>query len=673
VSAVQADFHPSAQQVFRRLDELCPGAALAAFGQTVFWDEPMKRIALEARDRYAPGRRALAGPHDLDYFSRTPQGAGEGWRALAHNDTTTRDLWSAAGEMAELFGCEAWPARDRLSELGLRLNVALGPKMEGLDRVTEAWGWRGLALTGGDAPVVADLPAAEVAEKLAELVEWAAAGSAQRLARRRDQDAARELGARMAAWVRQAARTAASVSDLMMDLAPRMWELAGGAPAPAFDLARVSDVFRLNTKTAALPRFRLLDLFLRSATAERARAAYDEAVAGASMYALESFGAGAIPFDLYVPGRGRGTLFLLDKHVVAHTNPRTVMEHDGGEMTLARLAEMVERQAGPGAAVAGKAVTLAAMLASEFVFVLNETGSAYMPRVAAFAGGLRRRGLEAAFLPVLRVAYRTWDALSAVDTRLRLPEHLAQAFGAGCASGEEFARRWRCAAKEQHCLLKRLPRLRGAADILSLLGPEKQEEWRERLESYQQAEKTLLAIQCSINDLKAQAQDLRAREERALAEHEEAERLRGRINHERLRPLRLGLEAAADAAERRKLARELQQAEREYAAASELAERKRAERRDLQEKRRLVTEEFRKAERAPEAREARAELGRVERLAERERLCMARRAVLAVECLAHTQARPCAWWLPLVDPSGAWYAEIRRTAEFRLERLDGDV
>ncbi|HRU05983.1 MAG TPA: hypothetical protein P5137_09445 [Candidatus Brocadiia bacterium] len=672
MSAGHAGFHPSAQQVFRRLDALCPGAALAAFGQTVFWDEPMKRIALEARDCFAPGRRALAGAHDLDFFSRMPQGPGQGWAVLAHNDTTTRDLWSAAGEMAELFGCEAWAARDRLTELGLRLNVALGPKLEGLDRVTEAWGWRGLALAGGDAPVVADLPAAEVADKLAQLVEWAAASSAQRLARRKDQEAARELGARMAGWVRQAARTAASVADLMTALAPKMWELAGGAPAPAFDLTRVSEVFRLNTKTAGLPRFRLLDLFVRSATAERAREAYDEAVAGAAIYALEAFGAGAIPFDLYVPGRGRGTLFVLDKHVVAHTNPRTVMEHEGGEMTLGRLAEMVERQAGPGAAVVGKAVTLAAMLASEFVFVLNETGSAYMPRVAALAAGLKRRGLEAAFLPVLRVGYRTWDALSVVDARLRLPEHLAQAFGAGCVSGEEFARRWRCAAKEQHCLLKRLPKLRGAADILSLLGPEKQEEWRKRLESYQRAEKTLLAVQCSVNDLKAQAQDLRTREEQALAEYEEAERLRGRINHERLRPLRGKLAAAGDCAERKRLSKEVAQAEREYAAAAALAEAKRAERRELMEQRRQVTEAFRQAERAPEAREARAELGRVERLAERERLCMARRAILAVECLAHTQARPCAWWLPLVDPSGAWYREIRRTAEFRLERLDGD-
>ena len=44
-------------------------------------------------------------------------------------------------------------------------------------------------------------------------------------------------------------------------------------------------------------------------------------------------------------------------------------------------------------------------------------------------------------------------------------------------------------------------------------------------------------------------------------------------------------------------------------------------------------------------------------------------AFLTAEGLEHTQLRPSAWWLPLVDPSGAWLDAMASGTKARLEPL----
>jgi hypothetical protein len=554
----------------------------------------------------------------------------------------------------------------------------LGAALEGLDRATSAWGWR-CVVRGGEPVVVRDVPVEEVLGPLRELLDWGVEESASCLHGREAQDRAREFGRRLARRVRETAADpdVLSLSDLFLRLASWLWDadaLRSGAPPaqprPGVVFTRLSDLFRLDRATARRPRFRLLDLFLDPATAEAARRAYDTAVEGAPGYALEEFGTGAIPFDLYVPGRGRGTLFRLDGHLVAHTNPRTVIETDRPVCTSACLARRLEEQVAPGAVVVGKAVALAAMLVSEFVFVLNETGSAYLPRTARLIRGLRREGLDFPAKPVLRVRYRAWDALRAVNVRFRLPDHLAQAFGARCVTGREFARRWRCAVRDQERLLHRLRSLRGPADILSFLSLSRQDVWYDRLREYNSAQERLLKVQREVSGMKRRVQDLRDQEDMLLAEQQDMEERAGRLNRGALRPARRRLDVETHAAER--LAHEVDRLRKEHAQMVDRIGRCRAERDKVRAERRDLTQKFRRLEGGEEAREARRVMARVERAAERERLDLARRAILTAEGLPHADLRPSAWWFPLVDPSGAWFGEVRRTAQFRLERLDGD-
>ena len=51
------------------------------------------------------------------------------------------------------------------------------------------------------------------------------------------------------------------------------------------------------------------------------------------------------------------------------------------------------------------------------------------------------------------------------------------------------------------------------------------------------------------------------------------------------------------------------------------------------------------------------------------RLDLVRNAYLTIEGLEHTQLRPTAWWLPLVDPSGAWFDAVVAGTQARLEPL----
>ena len=76
-------------------------------------------------------------------------------------------------------------------------------------------------------------------------------------------------------------------------------------------------------------------------------------------------------------------------------------------------------------------------------------GSAYAPASNLLAEKFRAHGLlTGTFAPIMRVRFGLLDAMKSLDTPIRLPDHLAAAFGAVETTAGQFARTWRDLAAE---------------------------------------------------------------------------------------------------------------------------------------------------------------------------------------------------------------------------------
>src|SRR5436190_4069590 len=149
----------SVKEALGRLEKIAPDAPFLALGQTVFWDEPMKAGIALASKRLGYKREFVAGVHDTDYFAKLPSGKRQPgkFKAFPHNDTTTKGLWSAAGEFSSLFGSETVVTREKLQSGGLRVERVRRARPDILDEATEAWGWRGVVSLDDAPPVTAEL------------------------------------------------------------------------------------------------------------------------------------------------------------------------------------------------------------------------------------------------------------------------------------------------------------------------------------------------------------------------------------------------------------------------------------------------------------------------------------------------------------------------------------
>lgn len=650
------------------LDGSHPRIPLVAFGQSPLWDESLKSIVAAATSR-----PVTLGIHDLDHFSRVRAPLpGAPWQVVPRNDGTLRDVWIAAGELASLFGAEVWPTRHALAAAGVRLDRLLTSRDGGrLDRLTESWGWHGLLQNTLTPYALCDTPAAEIAEPFCALLRTAFAEAASLLARPADRRnvarRGRELVSRVRAFVAEHPRDSAAAlfTDL---LRTAQLEIAGRA-LPNVATTGTREMLQFSPDTASLPRFRFVDVFL-GPTADAARTAYDAAL-DETMSRLSDQGEGALPFEVYVPGRGRAEIRLTNRYLVLNTRPQTEIALREPITHRAALAAVLRDAFGPGVALTGKALVLPAMLSGEFIMLFMETGSAYLPRTQTMLANLRAAGLPIQVHPIARMRVRALDCLAAVDAEFRLPAHLAQAFGRTTVSAAEFARGWSAAVRDQRKLLQDLRNVRTACDLSPFIRHTDHARWFRAMSDASRANAQLLAIQRRADGLRHKGLALRAKEDEVTRELQSLEQRRGEFNRTHLRPLKRALPDVPPH-ERERAAAEYARTDRAGQALLLAIEAKLAERRALRRKRQLLAQDLRRIERGGKAAAARRALARVERLTEAARLGLARNAILASESLPHADVRPSGWWLSAVDPSGRWLAEIARTARYRLEPLVGD-
>ncbi|NMC81752.1 MAG: hypothetical protein GYA63_02730, partial [Armatimonadetes bacterium] len=143
----------SARKILEDLTQRFRGVPILTLAQTALWDDPVKATFKALLDKQMPGARLILAVMDTDYFSRLPRppAGTKPFDVVPHNDGTTQGLWAAVGEMSCLFGAETVPDCHTMASHGVQVHRALSATedSEALDRLTMAWGWRGLAQTRG--------------------------------------------------------------------------------------------------------------------------------------------------------------------------------------------------------------------------------------------------------------------------------------------------------------------------------------------------------------------------------------------------------------------------------------------------------------------------------------------------------------------------------------------
>ena len=653
-----AESDASARDILADLRRRYPDSPFLALGQTVFWDEPVKAVLRRLLDENELGGQMVIGVHDTDYFAKAPVRRETHGRfaLLAHNDGTTKNLWSAAGEISTLFGSETFPSRHDLAKHGVafrKAQSASGLEAQAfLDAVTEAWGWRGLVYTGQRDLIVNRLPLRDVGDGVITMLTWGFENALTQVVPGCCQDEARQVAEMVLGWCREfrAEHPAANLTHLFQHVLPRFYTLLLGHPPENVSVSSTADLLCLRPETAHLPRFRFVNLFLDPATRETALSAYNHVVNGTEMYTLDKFGANALPFDCIVPGRGRGTLRVSPRVLFIETKNPVAIGLKSPITSVQELAETLTNRLGAGVTLVGKAVTLVSMLAQEFIFVFSEEGSMYVRRTRQMNDLLAAQGVALDMRPILRLRYHTWDALDAGRSTLRPAPHLAAAFGQPTVTTPEFAANWKSVIAEQRELCQTSANLRKPLELLDFLQARQPlVGWDERIAAYSQARQNLRRLRNEGErlhaDIAARYAELRELRARTVAlQKQQGEAFRAMPDN-----------LSESAQERASLEAEWQG----------LTPRKR----ELQTEIQHLRARLQSVERGPEAQEARGTLARIEDAAELARLELVRDALLTIEGLAHTNHRPSAWWLPMVDSSGAWFRRIAGTTELYTEPL----
>lgn len=635
------------------LDKEAPDAPLLALGQTVFWDEPLKGGIVRRLRELGDKRPFVAGVHDTDYFAKFGTSKRtRGYAALPHNDTTTKNLWSAAGEFSALFGSETVVAKDYLVQAGGKVAKVEQARPGFLDDVTEAPGWRGVVSLNPDPKITAEKELAPLFPELYDTLDWAVRSSLA-LVSGEHRSGSERTASRLLTMACDASEhpDVTTLADYYEHLIPGLYNLVAGSQVD-LKTTRTSRLLQFNRATADRARFDIVSLFLSNDTRSVAENAYNECLRGTEMYTLDRFGTGALPFDLVIPGVGRGTLRIGNRGGVVQTPNPVGFSFKQRPQTSAELAALIEDKFGPDCVLVGKAVSLILMLAREFVFVFHEGASMYVDRSACMTHRLAESGSPLRLNPILRVKYEPWDAMADCCAWLKLPNDLIRPFGTEELSAPSFAVRWREVGNRQRELLATLAKSRRPLDLLKFFQSALGGNWTCLANEYEGMHSELVDLAEEILEIKRQKQtvldQMRAqRQKKHAIQAAKGEHWRAKFFEKSPDDDDIAVRAVFDD-EYRKADLELDALRQQFRLLSDA------------QSARVSTKAVRRIH------ERRAAIALE---AEMMRLRLIREATLATVGLEKAGHRPSAWWFPLVCPDGAWSDAMFDAATYRLERL----
>lgn len=645
---------PTQEETLAELERTAPNAPFLALGQTVFWDEPVKSLVALKSKELGYSRKFIAGVHDTDYFAKfKSNGLQRGYKALPHNDTTTKGLWSAAGEFSALFGSETIVTKESLLGAGAKLGRIQNQRPGYLDEITEAWGWRGVVSFDPMQRITAEKPTKLVFSELYDTFDWAIQTSLELIAGpHRSESELVADGLRQIACDVADEPSAKTLAGYYRALLPKMYDFAGSTPVD-IDTTATTELLRFNKESVVSTRFDLPRLFLNPKTRELACRAYDESIAGAEMYPLDRFGIGALPFDLYIPGVGRGTLRLGTRGGVVMAPTPVGFSYKKAPASLEELAEILERRFGSDCVLVGKAVCLIGMLAREFVFVFHDGASSYVSRSRLMHQKLAAAGHKLELNPILRIRVEPWNSLTQCCAWFKLPPPLKRPFGVDELSGTSLSVRWKEVFTEQKKELARLKELRRPLDLIEHLNQSVGGQWNCLATQYRDFYSKLVELHSQVTQVKSQKAELVAHIKSLKFELQEIEKAKGQHWRDQIfekSPLQSAWE------QRAKFQEEIESKQAEIRLAKQ-------EWQGLQSQQNsFVTSE--------DVKRIRLLRNNIAFEAELTRVRLIRDAIVASEGLAKAGHRPAAWWFPLVCPDGTWFRETARNAEFWLEQLN---
>ncbi len=664
------------QNTLVTLHQQYPTTPFLALGQTALWDETVKASLCYLMDQLGIQHRFIVAAHDTDYFAKLPgyNGKTDSIISVAHNDGSTRELWSAAGELSALFGSETIPSRDLFAQHHVSLEKASQASgkehNQFVDDITEAWGWRGLVHTGLKNLLSAEVCTCHGVKALLELYDWAIDLSLPIVGEDRA-EVSSKLRAQLLAAKHE---TKGCLSGLFQVLfADIMKNLYHGC---VLETSCSMELFKFNTKTYHLPRFSPAALFLNGETRGTAETAYNNAVCGSDIYTLEKFGIGAIPFDVASLGMGRGTLMVRQRAIEIDFEEPIIITTSEPVTTLKQLAAILEERFGPSVALVGKAVSLISMITQEFIPVMNEEGSAYVYRTKMMHDEMNAKGAPIKSHPILRLSYPTWDALQQCGTAvLSLPPHLAQAFGSEQVSCEVFGSTWRDVVAHQEQLMEQVSEHRAPRDAVQWLQEREGGEWPQLHEELTASLHQLNALISQAQQIAEQTQNLfdQVRESQDAAqklEHAKSEHYREFVKpiREKLYELRQQGVQETDSAYMA-MKQELQPHEQARLDFDTQITALKNTAKDAKQQAAEMKPLRMQMEKGPENKALRQKIAQYEAIIELRRSEILRDAYLVSHGLTHTQHRPTGWWIPLVDPSGHWFTAIAEGTTAYLQEM----